>query len=656
MRTGARQEGSPTSARANISAVTGEVTRCDIIAPGRKNPRLKMVSVTLTDGTGTVTAKWFNQTYLKKTFQPGRRIMISGVVKKDFRGAGFEMMKPEFECIDDDDGDAEQIHTGRIVPLYRLTEGLSQRRLRSVIHGALRDFVPSVEDPLPPEIVLSNSLGDMAESILGVHFPPEGSSLEELNRGVSPWHRRLAFDELFILQAGLAALKRGTVLESGIAFAPAGRLTEKLLSALPFRLTKAQERVFNDILHDMQSPHPMNRLIQGDVGSGKTIVALMAMLVAVECGYQAALMAPTEILAEQHYITMHRLVEDLGLTVHLLTGSTKQKDLSSISAGAADIIIGTHALIQEGVTFRNLGCIVIDEQHRFGVLQRASLRKKGLRPDTLIMTATPIPRTLALTLYGDLDYSVIDELPPGRKPVHTRTAGENQKDAVYAAIAENIGKGGQVYVVYPVIEESEESGLKAAITGMEGLRAKFPQARVGLIHGRMKPQEREAVMKEFKEGTVQILVATTVIEVGVDVPNATIMVIVHAERFGLAQLHQLRGRVGRGDNQSQCILLRYGATADALRRLRAMVGTTDGFRIAEEDLAIRGPGEFFGTRQSGLPDLKVADLVRDARLLEGARREAFALIDEDPGLRTHLPLRRAVEDAWGSKMDLFKTA
>ncbi len=523
------------------------------------------------------------------------------------------------------------------------------------MHAIVNNSASAIIDPMPLEIIKAYNLPALHESILNVHFPSSELSIGDLNSGTSPFHQRLVFDELFTLQLGLAVIKKGEAIKRGIAFLPDGRLINRLLNSLPFKLTNAQERVFKDILKDMQSPAPMNRLLQGDVGSGKTIVALMAMLSAVECGYQAALMAPTEILAEQHYINIHKLIEDLGLNIQLITGSSK--DRASLRDGIdADIVIGTHALIQEGVSFKKLGFIVIDEQHRFGVMQRATLRKKGVNPDTLIMTATPIPRTLAMTLYGDLDYSVIDELPPNRSPIITKLFSEKNKSQIYSLIAEETKKGRQVYVVYPVIEESEKTDLKSAIAGTEGLQKIFPYLKVGLIHGRMKPVEREDVMKEFKNGNMHILVSTTVIEVGVDVPNAALMIIIHSERFGLAQLHQLRGRVGRGSNQSYCILLSYGGSEDARKRLEVMVKTADGFRIAEEDLNIRGPGEFFGTRQSGMPDLKVANLLRDVKILEIARKEAFSLIERDSTLSGYPQLRKSIEDFWGRRLEFFKTA
>ncbi len=644
-----------------LNTISGKVVSSEIVTPNPRRPRLRLFELVIADSSGVLKAKWFNQAYLKKLFKPGQEVVLYGIVKRNYWGPGFEMTNPEYEIIDDGDDDpahspADQIHTGRIVPVYRLTEGISQKQLRNIMYAVVNSAVQSVQDAIPQEIITLRGLPGLRESLANVHFPEAPVSIDMLNSGTSPYHQRLSFDELFTFQAGLAIIKKGELLEKGIAFHPDGRLAGRLRSALPFTLTGAQERVLGDILNDMKSHVPMNRLIQGDVGSGKTIVALLSMLAAVESGYQAALMAPTEILAEQHYLNIHALVENLGLRIHLLTGSKKDKNIETISSGDSNIVIGTHALIQQGVSFKNLGLIVIDEQHRFGVMQRATLRKKGTNPDTLIMTATPIPRTLALTLYGDLDYSIIDELPPDRSPVITRQLSEKQKEYIYQLIEEQVKKGKQAYIVYPVIEESDKTNLKAAITGMEALRVKFPQFRIGLLHGRMKPAEREEVMREFKNGALQILVSTTVIEVGVDVPNATLMVIIHAERFGLAQLHQLRGRVGRGGSQSHCLLLHYGAAEDARRRLDVMSGSNDGFKIAEEDLAIRGPGEFFGTKQSGMPDLKVADIVRDARLLEAARKDAFGMIEKDPELQQHPQLRRSIEDFWGRKLELFKTA
>jgi ATP-dependent DNA helicase RecG len=565
------------------------------------------------------------------------------------------MINPDCELADEHDGEGAALQTGRIVPVYRTTEGISQRQFRTVVHAVLETFLEGLHDPLPAHLITAHRLLGLRESLANVHFPAGECALDDLNRGVSAPHQRLAFDELFFMQLGVAALRRGAAQKRGISFSPRGILLAGLREALPFTLTSAQEKALGEILADMGAPVPMNRLLQGDVGCGKTVVALMAMLTAVECGYQAALMAPTELLAEQHHHTIAGLVASLSVKTALITGSCIRRGSLSSAAGDAGIVVGTHALIQDRLSFPRLGLVVIDEQHRFGVLQRALLRTKGTDPDTLVMTATPIPRTLALTLYGDLDYSVIDELPPRRSPVKTLLIDAKEKEPVYRCIREETAKGRQVYVVYPVIEESEQTDLRAAVTGSERLQAMFPDLTVGLLHGRMKPGDREEVIARFRAAAIDILVSTTVIEVGVDVPAATLMVIVHAERFGLAQLHQLRGRVGRGADQSYCVLLSYNASGDARKRLDAMVRTTDGFRIAEEDLSIRGPGEFFGTRQSGLPDLRAANLIRDAGLLEKARSAAFALIEADPLLQGYPLLRGAAEEFWGDTVRLFHT-
>jgi ATP-dependent DNA helicase RecG len=639
-----------------IHTVTGKVVKTELAPASPRRPRLKLLSVVIADESGVLAAKWFNQSYLSKIFKPSQKVIFYGPVKANYWGSGFEMVNPEFELIDDEEEDTDYLSAGRIVPIYGLTEGLSQRQVRSITNACLKGALSSISDPMPEDIIARQGFPGIKESIETVHFPAPETPMAALNSGTSPAHQRLAFDELFTLQLGLAAIKNKETSEKGISFAMTGKITSKLIENLPFRLTSAQQKVISEIEKDMEAPKPMNRLVQGDVGSGKTVVALIAMMGAVESGYQSALMAPTEILAEQHYLNIRSMAESLGLKICLLTGGKKDGDYGSIASGEADIIVGTHALIQEGVEFKKLGLIVIDEQHRFGVMQRAVLRKKGVNPDTLIMTATPIPRTLALTLYGDLDYSLIDELPPNRTPVSTKVVRETQKEPVYEMISRETARGRQVYVVYPLIEESEKSNLKDAINGAAALQNKFPDLTVGLIHGRLPSAEREALMRDFKSGSIHILVSTTVIEVGVDVPNATLMLIIHAERFGLSQLHQLRGRVGRGADRSHCVLMNYGGSADSRKRLDIMSKTNDGFRIAEEDLNIRGPGEFFGTRQSGLPDLKAANLLRDYRLLDIARKEAFALVEKDPCLSGHAKLRRALEDFWGKKLDLFRTA
>jgi len=643
----------------SLETIIGRVVSAEVIKLPKRN--MKLFELTVSDGSGLVKGKWFNQPFLKKNFEPGQEVILSGIVKANpYRGIGFEFDNPEYEFVTDD-ADAF-IHTARIVPIYRTTAGLSVRQLRTIMFNLINTCIKDVSDNMPQEMLKRNNLPGLTESIFNSHFPGNGTDIEDLNNGSSIFQKRLYFEELFKFELGLSIVKKGKEVEKGIPFNSNGALVRKFVKALEFKLTSAQQRVFDEILQDMKKPHPMNRLIQGDVGCGKTVIAVMAMLTAVECGYQAALMAPTEILAGQHYINIHRMIENMGLKVCLMTGSkntvkkTREALQCDIASGTVNIIIGTHALIQEGVEFKNLGIAIIDEQHRFGVMQRALLRKKAVNPDILVMTATPIPRTLSMTLYGDLDYSVIDELPSGRSPVITRLFNSGQKEYIYKAIAGEVKKGRQVYVVYPLIDENEKTNLKSAIMGKEALAKMFPALKVELIHGRMKPQERENIMATFKKSEIDILVSTTVIEVGVDVPNAAMMLIVHAERFGLSQLHQLRGRVGRGGSQSYCFLLMYEPVSeDARRRLNIMVRTNDGFKIAEEDLEIRGPGEFFGTRQAGLPDLKLANIVRDARLLDTARKEAFALIDNDPELNTFPELKKGLEGFWKGKIELFKT-
>ena len=639
--------------------VTGKVISAEVIRIPRRN--LKIFELTLNDGSGLLRGKWFNQPFMKNNFKVGQEVVLCGMVKRNpYLGIGFEMENPEYEIVSDGPStqsrDDAFIHSNRVVPVYRTTSGLSVRQFRSIMFNLAHVCIADVRDPIPLDILKRNSLPGLTESLSGVHFPESNVDIALLNRGSSQFHKRLAFDELFNLELGLAVMKKGNVLEKGIAFNPDGALLKRLIGMLPFRLTGAQEKVFSEILADMKRPYPMNRLIQGDVGCGKTIVALMAIMVAAECRYQSALMVPTEILAEQHFINIHSIAEDLGLKICLLTGSMKDRPLSEIASGDIDIIVGTHALIQEGVVFKNLGLVIVDEQHKFGVMQRALLRKKAFNPDVIVMTATPIPRTLALTLYGDLDYSIIDELPPDRTPVETLLFSPKQKETIYKFIKEEVKEGRQVYVVYPVIEESEKTDLRSAIKGKQAFENSFPELRVGLIHGKIKPQEREQIMTSFKQGELDLLVSTTVIEVGVDVPNATLMLIIHAERFGLSQLHQLRGRVGRGSHRSDCVLVGYEPYGeDARRRLNIMVSSNDGFKIAEEDLDIRGPGEFFGTRQSGMPDLKIANIVRDAKLLNVARGEAFTLIQKDPNLKGFPFLRSSLEKFWAGKIELFKT-
>ncbi len=629
-----------------------EVASADVITTPRK--KMKILELTAADETGFLKSRWFNQPYLKKYFKKGRKIILSGVVKGNpYNGIGPEMENPDFELLEDED---KLIHTSRIVPVYKATEGISPKQIRTLMFNTSNAYSFLVEDYLPQDILERNNLKPLHWAVREAHFPEECVDVSALNKGVSPAHRRLVFDEFFLLELGLALLKKRETLERGISFRDKDVLVNKFLHGLPFELTTAQKRVIAQIRDDMQRPLPMNRLVHGDVGCGKTIVALVSMLIAVENGYQACLMAPTELLAEQHFINIHKMVEDLGLRVALLTSATRDRHVDNISGGTVQIVIGTHALIQEHVKFKKLGLAIIDEQHRFGVLQRATLRGKGFNPDILIMTATPIPRTLAMTLYGDLDISIIDELPAGRRPVITKVFFPSQKDKIYSLIKAELSRGRQVYIVYPLIEESEKLDLKSAIDGAEALKRIFHDRSIGLVHGRMRHDEREAVMAQYKSEDIDILVATTVIEVGIDVPNASLMLIVHAERFGLAQLHQLRGRIGRGGYDSYCLLMAYPPfSEEARRRLRAMESTGDGFKIAEEDLAIRGPGDFFGTRQSGIPELKIANIIRDMGILESARKEAFDLIDAEPDLGGHPLLKETLQKKWMGRLELIKS-
>lgn len=634
------------------ATVMCEVESAKVITTPRR--RMKIFEVTFTDGTGHLKSKWFNQAYLEKYFKKGVKVILSGPVKGTlYSGTGLEMENPDYELVGTED---KLIHTSRIVPVYKATEGISQKQLRTLMFNAVDACSSLLDEYLPGDILARNGLRPLRWSVREAHFPEEYSDISSLNKGMSPAHKRLVFDEFFLLEAGLALLKKKETLEKGISFSNGNRLVNKFLKKLPFALTGAQKRVLKQIRFDMKRDLPMNRLLHGDVGCGKTVVALVSILIAVENGYQACLMAPTELLAEQHFINIHRMVESLGLNVLLLTSSSGKKAVEYVSNGDAQVIIGTHAIIQEHVEFKKLGLAIIDEQHRFGVVQRAALRRKGASPDILIMTATPIPRTLAMTLYGDLDVSVIDELPAGRRPVITKTFFPSRKEKIYSLIEGEISRGRQVYIVYPLIEESEKLDLKSAINGAEALEKIFPKREVGLVHGRMHHNERESVMARFKSGEINILVATTVIEVGIDVPNASLMLIVHAERFGLAQLHQLRGRIGRGGYDSYCLLLAYHPfSEDAKRRLRAMESTADGFLIAEEDLAIRGPGEFFGTRQSGIPDLQLANIIRDIGMLESARKEAFDLVDADPDLKKYPLIKEALQKKWMGRLELIKS-
>jgi ATP-dependent DNA helicase RecG len=574
---------------------------------------------------GIISARWIGARRYLFGFRKGEDIILFGRFRKSMKM--LETYHPEIIK------DTDKHEIGRLIPVYPEIEGISQRRIRRIMMDAINRFTQHLKDPLPTKIREARKFPELGAAIKEAHFPSE-SIPEELRIRRSPAQRRLIFDEFFMLQL-ILALKRGKASQDkGIAFETQG--IERLYRSLPFKLTGSQTRVIQEIITDMSRPIPMNRLLQGDVGCGKTVVALMAARVAARNGYQVAFMVPTQLLAEQHYLSTLELNRKMDLKPALLTsgmGTLADDVRDRVKAGDIDILIGTHALIQESVRFHRLGLVIIDEQHRFGVVQRATLKKKGISPDVLTMTATPIPRTLGLTLYGDLDISVIDELPPGRKPIQTRLFHERDRGKVYAILTDEIKKGRQAYMVYPLIEESEKMDLKDATQMAEELKGLLPDFHIALIHGRMPLDQREKIMDSFKDGAIDILVSTTVIEVGINIPNATLMVIENAERFGLPQIHQLRGRVGRSVLPSRCLLLAsYSKTDEARRRLGVIEKTTDGFRIAEEDLAIRGPGELLGVRQSGFYKFRVANLIRDAEILSEARKEAFGLVEGNPGL------------------------
>ncbi len=602
-----------------------------------KGGRLKMYEFIATDGEGQVRAFWWNQVYLSKVFGRGSRVILYGQWRKNKYKGYFEVENPEYEILTDEEDDPElaAIHTARRVPVYRKLGDFRTRQLRSIFHHVIANLAGEVAESLPSDIVTRNNLIPRGEALRKIHFPSDDAPIEHYQQAKSPAHRRLIFEEFFWLAIALGIRRGERVSEpKGLQIEITDRVREAVRAILPFAPTGAQKRVLKEIVDDMTSDKPMNRLLQGDVGSGKTIVAVQALVIAVENGYQTALMAPTEILAEQHARNIKRWLAKTLYRVELLTGSLKAKEKreiqAALAAGDVDIVIGTHAVIQEAVEFKKLGFAVIDEQHRFGVMQRAALRRLGLNPDVLVMTATPIPRSLAMTVYGDLDVSVIDEMPPGRTPIKTFVRGEDRREKIYEFIRQQVNEGRQVYVVYPIIEESEKLDLRNATEMYQHLSTEvFTEFQVGLLHGRMKPAEKEEVMRAFMANKTQILVATTVIEVGVDVPNASVMLIEHAERFGLSQLHQLRGRVGRGAAESYCILLcQFAKSKEAQERLKVMEETSDGFKIAEKDLELRGPGEVMGTRQSGLPEFRIANIVRDQKILEVAKREAEYMLDE----------------------------
>lgn len=641
-----------------------EVAVGEVLAFGEaRYGKRKVYEVAIGDGSGILKAKWFHYrlSYMKDRFKNGKKLILFGTVSQF--GNQKEMIHPDIEIYDEDEPNEK--HFGSIIPIYSQIENFHQKTTRKIITGLAGEYARHAIGGVPFPILERHGLLDMAAAFKEAHMPsdvPDSAGLFELAR------KSLTFDELFMLEIGLALKRNQVKKEEGIAFDASigGGLESGLKKILPFKLTDAQEKVLAEIKKDMSAPHPMNRLIQGDVGSGKTIVSFISALMAVGSGYQAAIMAPTEILSEQHFISTHKYAEALHIRTVLLTGGMKKAErtaaLEAIKDGRVDLVIGTHALIQKDVDFKKLGLIIVDEQHRFGVVQRAALKKKGfasergVSPDMLIMTATPIPRTLSMTVFGDLDVSIIDELPPGRKPIHTRVIREKDRAKAYDFIRGELKGGSQCYVVYPLVEESKEVSLKDATGMKEHLQSEiFPEFRLGLLHGRMKSAEKESVMRDFKDKRLDILVSTTVIEVGVDVPNATVMFIEHAERFGLAQLHQLRGRVGRGDKRSVCLLLaEWTNSEDTYRRLKVMEETMDGFRIAEEDLKIRGPGDFIGTRQAGLPDFRIGTAFSDLNLLKKAREEAFNYLLHNPELKglEGERVREVLKARWVGRLEL----
>ncbi len=620
----------------SVATVRGVVVAGQDFRP-RKG--LTITKIGIHDGTSLFYGVWFNQPHIKKRLPVGTHLLVTGKVQKAYG-------PPQINVRDYDilGGDADILHTGRIVPVYALTENLSQRMLRAIIKEALNKWETGITEILPQKLLDKYGFLGINEALKQIHFP-ETMTLASRAR------LRFIFEEFFVFQTALARQReKNNVKPKKHSYSRQTGLTKRFLDHLPFRLTEAQISAWKEIEGDLYGPFPMSRLLQGDVGSGKTVVCLLTLLKAVESDYQGAFMAPTEILAEQHYADLAQYLEPLGIKISLLTGSLsgeeKRSVLEKIKVGEIQLVVGTHALIQKGVEFNRLTTVVIDEQHRFGVKQRAILQDKAHFPDVLVVTATPIPRTLALTLYGDLDVSVIDELPPGRKEVLTYHANHSALNRIYTFIHKEVAKGFQAYVICPLIEESERlEDIRAAVELGDELAKVFPGLKIGTLHGKLKTREKEDIVNNFRAGNINILVSTTVVEVGVDVPNATLMVILDADRFGLAQLHQLRGRVGRGGDQSYCILVADPKTEEARTRLRTLTTTSDGFKLAEKDLELRGPGELYGIRQAGLPDFKIADILRDQKILEAARAEAFSLVKIDPSLNLsqHRGLKETVD-------------
>ncbi|MCL2011857.1 MAG: ATP-dependent DNA helicase RecG [Cystobacterineae bacterium] len=638
----------------HYAVVLAQVTQAELM---RRRGQRRGARVSFADDSGKLCAVHFHAVpWLLEKYQVGKWFLLFGQARHTL--AGWEMTHPEAESAEQ--RTHSQIHFGRFVPIYVGFEKHEQRMLRELVSKLLHGFISQIQETLTESLKAELGLMDLKEAWKQLHFPAETETLEALNAAKTPMHRRLAFDELFFLQLGLAMRRQGIARQEGIAFKVSSGAKARMEQALPFVLTSAQECVVAEIWKDMQRKTPMNRLLQGDVGSGKTAVAMLASATCALGGHQAAVMAPTELLARQHAATFAPYVERLGIRMCLLTGGMGQAErrplLEGISKGDISITIGTHALLQADLKFQSLGLVVVDEQHRFGVLQRHHLAHKGTRPDVLVMTATPIPRTLAMAVYGDLEVSTIDALPPGRKPISTRVFLPRKHAQALKLLQEELDKGRQAYVVFPLVEESEKMDLADATQGAQKLERELRGARIGLLHGRLKPQEKEEVMGAFRRGHLNVLVSTSIVEVGVDVPNATLMFIQAAERFGLSQLHQLRGRIGRSNLDSFCFLMVGGSLSkDAAMRLKTMEKTQDGFVVAQADLELRGPGEFLGIRQSGVPELRVANLARDMELLVQAKAKAFQLLQEDPSLEHHPEIARVLKERWGMRLLLAHT-
>ncbi len=630
----------------------GSIVTIKAAVVSRRKRRLKgrssLVEIKLDDGTGTVHAAWFNQPYIFNAFKKGDIVLAYGKITMFDKP---QMVNPEYDTVQDEGG--KTIHAERIVPVYPLTQGITQKVFRQVVHNTLESFVSLVPDMFGQRHVRTRGLPPIQRALRDIHFPRSWALAQRARK-------RLVYDELFILEAGMALRRRGIRNElRGIQFSTNKRIDARIRRLFPFRLTRNQEKAIAAIIKDMCSSYSMNRLLQGEVGSGKTVVALYAMLTAVADGRQVALMAPTEILAEQHFRTISAMLRGSKVRIDLLIGGRskeRKEKLASAARGETDIMIRTHALIEGDIKFKNLGFVVVDEQHKFGVLQRAKLRAKAADPDVLVMTATPIPRTLALTIFGDLDVTTIRELPAGRRGVVTRIVSKAQRYRAYEFIRDQLASGRQAFFVCPLVEESEKLNVKSAEETYERLkRDVFPEFKLALLHGRMKSEEKDAVMHAFAAGESDILVATVVVEVGIDIPNAAVMAIENAERFGLSQLHQLRGRIGRGKHRSYCLLFAGYAGDEAIERLNVVASTSDGFRIAEEDLRLRGTGEFFGTRQHGMPELTIADLGRDFDILKLARRDAFGMVRSDPEMKTqgHQIIAGRVQEKFRGRLDLI---